>query len=366
LGSLFVFVVLCNSYCVLRFLGNHLQSKTTQNHFLPIFALHLRLFQMLFRTTLSPKSAPFFIGYDTLTLGIGSCFIENIGQRLSARQLPFLENPFGIVYNPLSMARQMARILENQPFFESDLTQINGLWHSWEHHGRFSGVDKAQVLENINAHLTTARDFFRRANRLFLTFGTAKVFELKTTQTTVANCHKAPPQYFTMRRASVGEIVATWQPILEKIITQNTDLQIVMTISPIRHLREGLVDNNLSKSVLLLATAELCAQFSRNVHYFPAYELVMDDLRDYRFYEKDMSHPNELAIDYVWQFFSHTYFSPETQRIIAEVEKINAQLAHRPLHGGNNEGYQRFAAATRERAAALVEQYPFLQFNYLS
>jgi GSCFA family len=322
---------------------------------------------MLFRTALPAQPASFPIGYESPILGIGSCFIENIGQRLKARQLPFIENPFGIVYNPLSMARQLEMILDKKTFLEADLVNINGLWHSWEHHGRFSGVEKKDVLSRIHQELNLANAFFQNksnANRLFLTFGTSKVFELKTTQTVVANCHKAPPQYFTTRRLSVEEIVAAWQPILEKLFLQNTDLQIVITVSPIRHLREGLVDNNLSKAVLLLATAALCELFPNNVHYFPAYELVIDDLRDYRFYEKDMTHPNELAIDYIWQYFSQTYFSPETRHIISEVEKINAQLAHRPLHGADTEGYQKFITATQERAATLVEKYPFLSFNF--
>ncbi len=317
-----------------------------------------------FRTELKPQKAAFDIDYQCFTLGIGSCFIENIGAMLDARQLRFFENPFGIVYNPLSIAQQLAAISEEDTAFfftEKDLLQQNGLWASLQHHGKFSSENQDLVLKNINDSLATARLFFKKTNRILLTFGTSNVFVWKETGEVVANCHKIFPQYFEQKRLSVEEIVAAFTPIFEKIFSQNIDCQTILTVSPIRHIREGLVENNRSKAVLLMACDVLSKLFEQ-VHYFPAYELVMDDLRDYRFYERDMIHPNSTAIEYIWQFFADTYFDKNTKSIIQEVEKINAMQAHRPLHGADTEGYQKFKLQLEKRISDLQKQYPYLCF----
>jgi hypothetical protein len=292
-------------------------------------------------------------------LGIGSCFVENIGGRMADRRLPFHQNPFGIVYNPLSIAAQLDILMNGKQFVDTDLVDINGLYHSWLHHGFFSNKTALLTLNSINTALENARLFLNTTNRLFLTFGSATVFALKNTGEVVANCHKAPPQYFDRRRLSTTEIVAALSPIFEKLSLQLTDLQIIITVSPIRHIRDGLIENNLSKATLLLAADEL-AQLFPNVSYFPAYELIMDDLRDYRFFERDMTHPTEQAVDYIWQFFSDTYFSENTKTVIREVEKINAMQAHRPIHGVDTEGGKKFQAALALKIKEVEKRFPFL------
>lgn len=316
-----------------------------------------------FRTELKPQRASFSIDYQCFTLGIGSCFVENIGMMLAARQLPLLQNPYGIVYNPLSIAWQLEAIqnAKDSFFVEKDLFQHNGLWASLQHHGRFSGEDRDSVLKNMNDSLETACTFFKKTNRILLTFGTSHVFEWKETGEVVANCHKLPHQYFEAKRLSVEEIVDNFKLVFEKIFLQKTDCQIILTVSPIRHIRDGFVENNRSKAILLLACDALSRLFD-NVHYFPAYEIVMDDLRDYRFYERDMIHPNGVAIEYIWQYFSETYFDKRTQSIIQEVEKINQMQAHRPLHGADTEGYRRFREQLDKKVLDLKEHYPFLRF----
>ena len=314
---------------------------------------------MTLRTELPPSKAHFDINYQTPMLGIGSCFIENIGQKLMERQLPFHQNPFGIVYNPLSMAAQLAVLTTEKRFVESDLVNINGLFHSWLHHGFYSDDSVVSTLNNINNSIEDARLFLKNTKRLFLTFGSATVYALKTTGETVANCHKAPPQYFDKKRLSTTEIVAAFLPILENLSTQIIDLQIIITVSPVRHIRDGLIENNLSKATLLLAADEL-AQKLPNVSYFPAYELVIDDLRDYRFFERDMMHPTAQAIDYVWQFFSDTYFSEDTKMVVREVEKIKAMQAHRPLKGSNTEGVKKFQESLILKIAEIEKRFPFL------
>jgi GSCFA family len=316
---------------------------------------------MKLRTELPPSKAAFDINYQTPMLGIGSCFVENIGQKLMDRQLPFHQNPFGIVYNPLSMAAQLDLLMTEKRFVENDLVQINGLFHSWLHHGFYSDYNVVSTLNNINQSIDKARLFLKNTKRLFLTFGSATVYQLKTTGETVANCHKAPPPYFDKKRLSTTEIVAAVLPILEKLSAQIIDLQIIITISPVRHLRDGLIENNLSKATLLLAADELVQKLP-NVSYFPAYELIMDDLRDYRFFERDMMHPTEQAVDYVWQFFSDTYFSEETKTVVREVEKIKAMQAHRPLKGLDTEGGKKFQEALALKIAEVEKRFPFLSF----
>jgi GSCFA family len=314
---------------------------------------------MKLRTELSPSKAPFDINYQTPTLGIGSCFVENMGEKLTARRLKYHQNPFGIVYNPVSMAAQLDILMGEKRFVASDLVEINGLFHSWLHHGFYSESTVEATLEKINTAIDEARLFLKTSNRLFLTFGSATVFQLKSSGEIVANCHKETPQYFDRKRLTATEIVNAFSTIIEKLFTQLPNLQIITTVSPIRHLRDGLIENNLSKATLLLAADELAKQFS-NISYFPAYELIIDDLRDYRFFEPDMMHPTAQAIDYVWQFFSATYFSEDTKKIIQEVEKINAMQAHRPKNTSNTEGSLKFQKNLALKIIELEKRFPFL------
>jgi hypothetical protein len=317
---------------------------------------------MKLRTELPAFKTALDINYQTPTLGIGSCFVENIGAKMAQRRFSFHQNPFGIVYNPLSIAAQLDILTTEKRFVESDLVPINGLFHSWLHHGSFSEETVEWTLIAINSAIDEARLFLKKTNRLFLTFGSATVYQLKTTGEIVANCHKAPPQYFHKKRLSTTEIVAAFSPVFEKLSTQYVDLQIILTVSPIRHLRDGLIENNLSKATLLLAADALTQQFP-NVTYFPAYELVIDDLRDYRFFERDMMHPTTQAVDYIWDYFSNAYFSEETKQVVQEVEKINAMQAHRPINGADTEGVKKFQKTLALKIKELEMKFPFLDHN---
>lgn len=314
---------------------------------------------MKFRIELPLSKAAFDINYQTPTLGIGSCFVENIGEKMTERRFKYHQNPFGIVYNPVSMAAQLDILLGEKRFVESDLVALNGLFYSWLHHGFYAESTVESTLKKINSALDDARFFLKMTNRLFLTFGSATVFQLKSSGEIVANCHKAPPQYFDRKRLSTAEIVDIFTPIIEKISTQLIDLQIIVTVSPIRHLRDGLIENNLSKANLLLAADALAQKFP-NVTYFPAYELIMDDLRDYRFFKRDMMHPTAQAIDYVWQFFNDTFFSEDTKNVVQEVEKINAMQAHRPINASDTEGSLKFQKTLALKIQELEKRFPFL------
>lgn len=315
-----------------------------------------------FRTIIPVPTAPFSIGYQDGLLLIGSCFTENMGERLQTGKFRTATNPFGIVYNPLSIAHCLERLSGDvQPFEEKDLFENAGLWHSWEHHGHFSKPDKKMALTGINSALQASAGHLKTTNRLLLTFGTAQVFSLRETGQVVANNHKMPAALFEERRLSVPEITEALVLVLEKIKSQNPDLQVIITVSPVRHIRNGLVENQRSKAVLLLACAEICRTLPF-VFYFPAYEILLDDLRDYRFYAPDMLHPSDVAADYIWQFFGDTFFSAETRKLQTRVEKIVTAARHRPFHADTAE-HRAFAQGQLDGIDLLLKEHPALDFS---
>lgn len=285
-----------------------------------------------FRTVLLPAPAPFDISHRDATLLIGSCFTEHIGDRLLERKFDVSVNPFGIVYNPVSMAHCLERLMDgNRPFEMTDLFEHQGLWHSWAHHGHFSQPLPERALAGINSAYYKAVAALERSKCLFLTLGTADVFLLLENGRIVANNHKMPGGLFTQKRLGIAEITETLAVVLERLRSRQPELRVILTVSPIRHLRAGLVENQRSKAALVLACESLCQNLSYT-NYFPAYELVLDDLRDYRFYEPDMVHPNGVAIDYIWQYFSAMFFLKATQGLNERIEKILAAVKHRPFN----------------------------------
>ena len=311
-----------------------------------------------FRTVLPLEKVNFNINYQSPILCIGSCFTENIGDLLVQNKFPTLLNPFGILYNPISIKNSLATLLSDKIYEVDDLFLHQDVWRSFDHHGAFAHVDKEQALENINTQLAEAKVFLKQTKRLILTFGTANVFIKKSSRQVVANCHKLPNNDFEKRRLSVAEIIQALLPILQQLKIVNPDLEVVLTVSPVRHIRDGLLENQRSKATLLLAI-ETITQSLPFTHYFPAYELVLDDLRDYRFFAKDMIHPNEVAIDYIWKYFQQTYFSPATTNILKQIKKIVQASQHRPLHV-ETAAHQQFIQKQLEKITTLVKQYPFL------
>ena len=315
-----------------------------------------------YRTVLKLQPAPFSVGHSNQIMLAGSCFTGHIGERLAAFKFPVLTNPFGIVYNPASIARCFGRLFaENQFFSEHDIFENAGLWHSWEHHGIYSKPGKDETLAGMNAAYAASVAFLKKTNRLLLTFGTADVFELQSTGQIVANNHKMPAAIFRERRLLVVEIVESTVGILQKIKSRNTDLQVVLTVSPVRHLRGGAVANQRSKATLVLACEAICRQLPF-VHYFPAYELLLDDLRDYRFYAADMVHPSDVAVQYIWDFFAGTFFSEETKRLNERIGKIASAAKHRPFNPDTAE-HRAFAKAQLEAIENLKKEWPGLDFG---
>ncbi|MBO4306716.1 MAG: GSCFA domain-containing protein [Bacteroidales bacterium] len=276
----------------------------------------------------------FTIGYDNSVMLIGSCFTERIGERLRSLRFDVDMNPFGILYNPLSMAETLSRCIDDSPIDDTVLFNHEGLWHSWLHHGVFSNVDKDVCLQGCNNALHSAHAFLQKCDTVILTFGSAWYYVLNDgvgKGMTVANCHKVPSACFDKCLASVDEVVGAWSPLVERLLSQGK--RILFTVSPVRHEAYGAHGNQLGKAVLLLAIERLQQMMAdREVYYFPAYEIVMDELRDYRYYADDLLHPSAVAEEIVWQRFAQAYFHPSTMKICEKVDQLNDMLAHRIMN----------------------------------
>ncbi len=314
-----------------------------------------------FRTTLKLPDFPFKISHTTSVLNIGSCFAEHIGNRLAQYKFPSQLNPHGIVYNPISMARVLDDLRSQKRYQKEDLFQYADQWHSFAHHGYFSHPELAQALEKINKRLSQGQRFIPQLDVLILTFGTANAFLWNQTGEIVANCHKMPGHEFKRIRLSVEEIVGSLQEQLSALRQIRPELNVLLTVSPVRHIRDGLVENQRSKATLLLA-AELLERELNFVHYFPSYELVIDDLRDYRFYDRDMIHPSSLAVDYVWEQFAASFFSKETQALMKRIHHIISASQHRPFHA-QSAAHQTFIKKQIDEIAVLQKEFPTLDFS---
>lgn len=256
---------------------------------------------------------------------VGSCFSDEIGEQMKQRYLQVTCNPFGTLYNPLSIAQALSI-----QFAEVSFQFHDGLWHSMAHHGAFSRPTKEETEQAVRASIETMQKALDEAKVVIVTFGTAWVYEMNGE--IVGNCHKLPENQFTRRRLYVEEIIATWQPILERY----ADKRWIFTVSPIRHIKDGLHENQLSKATLLQAVERLSTEYgiqnTDRISYFPSYEILLDELRDYRFYADDLVHPSSLAVNYIWERFVDTYFSPQTKNELVLQHKRWKHEHHIPLH----------------------------------
>ena len=316
---------------------------------------------MQFKTTIDVPHSTFEISHTQKGMAIGSCFTTNIGDRLLQTKFPILVNPLGTVYNPVSIAQTINLLLGEIPFNEQNLFFANDVWQSYYLHTSFSSVNKQEVLLSFNNIKKVFLEKYHFIDYLFLTLGTAWVYELIETKQIVNNCHKTPSSQFTKRKLTVDECVSVLEHVITKLQRINPHLQVIFTISPIRHWKDGAHENQVSKATLFLAIDSLQKKL-KNINYFPAYELLIDDLRDYRFYNNDMFHPNDMAIEYIWETFSKTYFSKETTSIISQVEAIQKAIEHRPFNTNSN-SYRVFLQNTIENCSSLLKKYSFLDLS---
>jgi len=307
-----------------------------------------------------PASMP-VIDYADQVMMLGSCFADRLGQRLVKAKFRCDVNPYGTLYNPLSISEALREILTDKEYSAQDLYLYNGCWHSPMHHGIFSSAQQSETLRLINGRIREANQHISSLKHLFITFGTAWVYE--EDGCVVSNCHKRQESDFVRRRLSVEEIVDDYAGLIGGMLAANADMEVTFTVSPIRHVRDGLHENQLSKSTLLLAIDELQQLLdAKRVHYFPAYELMMDEWRDYRYYASDMAHPSEVAEQLMWERFTQCCISLDAQLELKEVENVVNMLGHRPLHE-DSESYRIFLEKLIEKIDQLTEKYPQLDFN---
>jgi hypothetical protein len=298
---------------------------------------------------------------------MGSCFTENIGEKLKKHKFKVLENPNGILFNPVSVAEAIINVVENKQYTQDDLFNYNEAWHSWQHHSRFSGITAEDALKKINDATQQAHDFLKHADYIMITLGSAWIYTLTNKAlnakpgTVAANNHKAPADWFERRLMDVGQVITVLGTMLDRLGALNPNIQVIFTISPVRHLREGVIDNNRSKAVLITAVHYLIEQLKK-LYYFPAYELVIDDLRDYRFYAEDLVHPNYHATQYVWEKFVDACMSDDTKKLMEEIASINLAFNHKPFNASSNM-HKKFLQTNLDKVKQLQEKHSYLDFS---
>jgi hypothetical protein len=302
---------------------------------------------------------------------IGSCFTEHIGNKLQELKFNVLQNPNGILFDPQSVAASLVSYIDNRQYDNDDLFYLNELWQSWQHHSIFSDTSKEQCLQQINKSQNEAHAFLKKASCIIITLGSSFSYRLTDTAISalqkpvsgepVANCHRAPAQWFRKHLMSIDEINAALDNCLHRLFHFNPSARIIFTVSPVRHIRDGVIENNRSKARLIEVVHHLVNKFDR-LHYFPAYELVIDVLRDYRFYDIDMVHPNYPATEFVLEKFIQSCIDEPSQKIMDEVKKIVMARKHRAFQP-NTQAHKQFLSAQLEKANDLQKRYPFLKLG---
>lgn len=283
-------------------------------------------------TTVPVKAHELLFNYNTQFALFGSCFTQNIGKRLQRYKFKTLINPLGILYSPLSIADSLQRLFNKKLFTYSDIHLLNEQWFSFHHHTKLNSNEKETHLTKLNNIVDEAFQFLQTADVVVFTLGTAYSYQLIETGEVVANCQKVPQQFFNKNRSSVKQIIEIYEVLLKQLFALNQNLQVVFTVSPVRHIKDGIIENQKSKATLLLAIDYLTQQFNDKTSYFPAYEIMIDELRDYRFYDADLLHPNETAIDYIWKQFCSSYLSEPAKATMQQLNKLLQQVQHKPFN----------------------------------
>lgn len=324
---------------------------------------------MQFTTKISVQKSSFPIDYDSKIMLLGSCFAENMGNKFDYFKFQATTNPFGIVFNAVSLEKLIRRSVENRKFTESDIFFHNDLWHCYEVHSELSNSDKDSFLESLNDIIRSTNKQLNDSTHIIITLGTSWVYRNIESKEIVANCHKVPQKQFTKELLSIHQTEESLQSIISLIHSVNPNCNFIFTVSPVRHIKDGFAENTLSKAHLIAAIHSVLNQkFSTSLElttqnniYFPAYEIMMDELRDYRFYAEDMLHPNQTAIDYIWIQFFENYISESVFGLMNEICSIQKGLQHRPFNP-NTESHQKFLNQLDLKIKAIKNQYPFIKF----
>ena len=315
---------------------------------------------MKLQTQLPLENKRQLIDYNSKLVLLGSCFAENIAEKFSYYKFQNEVNPLGVLFHPIAILDLLTRAHENNPYSEKDIFFSNGCWQSFQSHSRLNSISQIEILDHLNKALKSTQDQLKNASHVILTFGTAWVYEHIQSKTIVANCHKQPQKEFEKSILSIDQLQDTFNSIISILKSFNPKVTVVFSISPVRHLKDGFVENNLSKAHLITALHSVI-NTSENTHYFPSYELLMDELRDYRFYKQDMVHPNQIAIDYVWEKFQPIWIDADVNPIMQEVNQLQKGFAHKPFNPLAEE-HAIFLSSLAKKAKAMESRFPFMKF----
>ena len=303
------------------------------------------------------------IDYSSQLLVLGSCFAENIGAKLRYFKFQTVQNPFGILFHPLAIENLISRVVKKEYYSEDELFFLNDRWHCFDAHSSLSDVDQHALLENLNTQLVRTERQIKQATHILITLGTAWVYQKKQNSKTVANCHKVPQKEFDKHLLTVAEITSSLEGTVQQIKTINKTAHVVFTISPVRHLKDGFIENQQSKSHLITAIHTILSIPTSEVRglYFPSYEIMMDELRDYRFYANDMVHPNEMAIAYIWEKFKQVWITEKAYSTMKKVDDIQKGLRHKSFNP-ESEQHRKFKKLVQDKIDALQAEYAFMVF----
>lgn len=315
---------------------------------------------MKFRTAIKCHVASKKLDHHSSLVLIGSCFSEHMEEKFQYFKFDTFANPFGILFNPKAIETGVRRCVLKDNYTNKDLLKHGDIWLSLDHHSRFDHRDQRQVLDDINKQIDLGHQALKKASQVIITLGTSWVYKWKEDDKVVGNCHKIPQKNFKKELLSSDEITESLRQITDLIRSINKNTDFIFTVSPVRHLKDGFIENTLSKSLLHKAIYELKKE--REVSYFPAYEIMMDDLRDYRFYKTDLVHPNEMAIDYIWELFKETWISESSKEVMDSIEDIQRSLAHRPFDA-ESDAHQKFIKKTEQKIEQIKQQFPEIEFH---
>lgn len=310
---------------------------------------------MKFRTQILLKKAHNQIDYESKVLLFGSCFSENISSKLSYFKFQNFSNPFGILFHPIGIENLITNAINQKKYTEKDIFFHNERWHSFDSHSQLSNASKDELLQNLNAQIVATNKQLEECSHLIITLGTSWIYRHIESDKIVANCHKIPQKKFLKELLSIDDISSSLEAIISLTKSINPKIEIIFTVSPVRHIKDGFTENSLSKSHLISAIHQV-VEPRYNTHYFPSFEIMMDDLRDYRFYNYDMIHPNETAINYIWENFKSTWIHQDSNKIMEQVDTIQKGLAHKPFNP-SSEQHQSFLKDLKLKISSLKKQH---------
>lgn len=300
------------------------------------------------------------IKYQSKVLLVGSCFSENMGNKLHYYKFQSTQNPFGILFHPKAIENLIVKSIRKEKYTDNDVFFHNERWHCFDAHSSLSSLNKDDLLNNLNLGIKHTLNQLQNATHIIITLGTSWVYREQTNNTIVANCHKIPQKNFLKELISVNDILKSLKTIKSMITSVNAEATIIFTVSPVRHSKDGFIENQRSKSHLITAIHQIVAP-KNNVYYFPSYEIMMDELRDYRFYNEDMLHPNKTAVNYIWEKFKDVWIDKNSQSIMKDVETIQKGLDHRPFNPAS-EAHQLFLKKLQQKKETLKQAFPFMNF----